>query len=154
VTKGKAEVARLAGVISRARRVIGQTARRLAGETTIPDRVVSLADLDARPIRRGKPQRPTEFGYKVTATPTTPARSKLPSLALRQRGCRCARSTPTVRMATRPPTRFSTLSTSATASSRAKGAGPRPSRPRAGVVGRPDSGGDFRGCLPNLVCEV
>jgi IS5 family transposase len=64
--KGRAEVARLADEIKRARRVIGQTARRLAGETTIADRVVSLADLDARPIRRGKPQKPTEFGYKVS----------------------------------------------------------------------------------------
>jgi IS5 family transposase len=64
--KGKTEVTRLADEISRARHVIGQTARRLAGETTIPDRVVSLADLDARPIRRGKPHRPTEFGYKVS----------------------------------------------------------------------------------------
>ena len=50
----------------RAEIVIGQTTRRLAGETAIPDRVVSLCDLDARPIRRGKPQRPTEFGYKVS----------------------------------------------------------------------------------------
>lgn len=64
--KGRAQAARLADEIHRARRVIGQTARRLAGETTIPDRVVSLADLDARPIRRGKPQKPTEFGYKVS----------------------------------------------------------------------------------------
>jgi IS5 family transposase len=31
----------------------------------IPDRVVSLADPDARPIRKGKPGRPTEFGYTV-----------------------------------------------------------------------------------------
>ncbi|MDA8282533.1 MAG: ISNCY family transposase [Actinomycetota bacterium] len=64
--KGKLAVARLAEEIRRAEIVIGQTSRRLAGETAIPDRVVSLADLDARPIRRGKPQRPTEFGYKVS----------------------------------------------------------------------------------------
>ncbi|HWC37453.1 MAG TPA: ISNCY family transposase [Acidimicrobiales bacterium] len=64
--RGYAAAARLADEIARAQRVIGQTARRLRGETTIPDRVVSLADLDARPIRRGKPQRPTEFGYKLS----------------------------------------------------------------------------------------
>jgi IS5 family transposase len=29
----------------------------------IADCLVSLADPDARPIRKGKPQRPTEFGY-------------------------------------------------------------------------------------------
>jgi IS5 family transposase len=46
-------------------RVIEQTTRRLAGETPIVDRVVSLCDFDARPIRGGKPQKPTEFGYKV-----------------------------------------------------------------------------------------
>jgi IS5 family transposase len=31
----------------------------------IPDRVVSLADPDARPIRKGKPRSPTEFGSKL-----------------------------------------------------------------------------------------
>jgi IS5 family transposase len=66
VKKGRAEVARLADEIQRARRVIGQTARRLVGETTLSDRVISLSDLDARPIRRGKPQHPNEFGYKVS----------------------------------------------------------------------------------------
>ena len=64
--RGKIALARLAEELRRAEIVIGQTARRLGGETAIPDRVVSLCDLDARPIRRGKPQRPTEFGYKVS----------------------------------------------------------------------------------------
>jgi IS5 family transposase len=64
--KGRLAVARLVEEVHRADIVIAQTARRLAGETAIPDRVVSLCDLDARPIRRGKPQRPTEFGYKVS----------------------------------------------------------------------------------------
>jgi transposase, IS5 family len=31
----------------------------------IPDRLVSLSDPDARPIRKGKPGRPTEFGYTL-----------------------------------------------------------------------------------------
>jgi transposase, IS5 family len=31
----------------------------------IPDRLVSLADPDARPIRKGKPQHPTQFGYTL-----------------------------------------------------------------------------------------
>ncbi len=55
----------LAIEIKRAERVVEQTTRRLQGETSITDRVVSLCDFDARPIRRGKPQKPTEFGYKV-----------------------------------------------------------------------------------------
>lgn len=64
--RGRAQVARLADELVRAERVIAQTARRLGGERTIPDRVISLSDLDARPIRRGKPQRPTEFGFKAS----------------------------------------------------------------------------------------
>jgi IS5 family transposase len=46
-------------------RLLDQTRQRLVGNRVIPDRVVSLADPDARPIRKGKPQRPTEFGYTV-----------------------------------------------------------------------------------------
>jgi transposase, IS5 family len=46
--------------------IAAQTRARLAGE--IPDgatRVVSLHDLDARPIRKGRLGRPVEFGYKA-----------------------------------------------------------------------------------------
>jgi IS5 family transposase len=46
-------------------RLLAQTDQRLAGNRTIPDRLVSLADPDARPIRKGKPGRPTEFGYTL-----------------------------------------------------------------------------------------
>jgi len=38
----------------------------------IPDRVVSLADPDARPIRKGKLARPTEFGYVAQLAELTP----------------------------------------------------------------------------------
>jgi IS5 family transposase len=38
------------------------------GHLRIPDRLVSIFDPDARPIRRGKLDRPTEFGYKVRLT--------------------------------------------------------------------------------------
>ena len=64
-SNGKAAVMRLAREIERAERVVMQTTRRLAGEISIAERVVSLCDFDARPIRRGKPQKPNEFGYKV-----------------------------------------------------------------------------------------
>jgi IS5 family transposase len=37
-------------------RLLAQTDQRLAGNRQIPDRVVSLADPDARPIRKGKPR--------------------------------------------------------------------------------------------------
>jgi IS5 family transposase len=67
---GRAQATRLAEELARAERVIGQTARRLAGEKVIPDRLVSLSDPDARPIRRGKPGRPNEFGYKASFADT------------------------------------------------------------------------------------
>ena len=63
-------VDRLTTEIDRAQRVIAQTLRRLSGETSIPDRLISLSDVDARPIRRGKVQTPTEFGYKVAIADT------------------------------------------------------------------------------------
>jgi transposase, IS5 family len=47
------------------RRPLEQADQRLAGNRVIPDPVVSLADPDARPIRKGKPGRPTEFGHTV-----------------------------------------------------------------------------------------
>lgn len=63
--RGRAAVKKLAQEIERGERVVMQTRRRLAGEAVIADRVISLCDFDARPLRRGKPQRPNEFGYKV-----------------------------------------------------------------------------------------
>jgi transposase, IS5 family len=49
-------------------RLLAQTDQRLAGNRVIPDRLVSLADPDARPIRKGKPQHPTQFGYTLLLT--------------------------------------------------------------------------------------
>ncbi len=68
--RGRAATTRLTVELERSERVIRQTAQRLAGEDTIPDRLISLCDVDARPIRRGKPQQPTEFGYKVSVGDT------------------------------------------------------------------------------------
>ena len=48
----------------RAATVARQIRQRLAGEK-ITDRLVSMSDPDARPIRKGKPRAPTEFGYVV-----------------------------------------------------------------------------------------
>lgn len=63
-------IERLEVEIARAQRVIEQTTQRLAGVKSIPDRIISLVDVDARPIRRGKPNQPNEFGYKVSVTDT------------------------------------------------------------------------------------
>ena len=66
---GDGWLARLAGqldqTVTRTGRLLWQTQQRLAGNRAIPDRVVSLADPDARPIRKGKPQHPTQFGYTL-----------------------------------------------------------------------------------------
>ena len=51
-------------------RVITQAWMRLKGTTTIPDRIVSVFDPEARPIRRGKLSAKTEFGYKALLTAT------------------------------------------------------------------------------------
>jgi IS5 family transposase len=62
-------LARLVGELDEtivlAQRLLEQTEQRLAGNRVIPDRLVSLADPDARPIRKGKPQHPTQFGYTL-----------------------------------------------------------------------------------------
>lgn len=63
-------VRELIATLAIAERVVAQTTTRLGGERVIPDRVVSLSDTDARPIRRGKPQKMTEFGYKVSIADT------------------------------------------------------------------------------------
>ena len=74
-------VRRLTELAERCGKVGEQIARRLAGEP-ISDRLVSLADPDARPIRKGKAGKPTEFGYvaqlcEVTASTRPGARGLL-----------------------------------------------------------------------------
>jgi IS5 family transposase len=54
--------AKLEELASRCERVAEQIDRRARG-LKITDRLVSLADPDARPIRKGKLGKPTEFGY-------------------------------------------------------------------------------------------
>jgi IS5 family transposase len=56
-------VAELDETIGQTKRLLWQTDQRLVGNRVIPDRLVSLSDPDARPIRKGKPQHPTQFGY-------------------------------------------------------------------------------------------
>ena len=59
----KLEVAtRLEELAGRCEKVTRQIKQRVAGEA-IKDRIVSLADPDARPIRKGKLGQPTQFGY-------------------------------------------------------------------------------------------
>ncbi len=61
--RGKLATARrVEQVAARAERVVEQIRQRIAGER-ISDRLVSLADPDARPIRKGKLGNPTQFGY-------------------------------------------------------------------------------------------
>src|SRR5262245_42045679 len=62
-------LAELAVAIERTATLVVQARTRLAGQ--IPDgatRLVSLHDPDARPIRKGRIDRPVEFGYKAQVT--------------------------------------------------------------------------------------
>jgi IS5 family transposase len=54
--------AKLEELADRCEKVTKQIKQRVAGES-ITDRLVSLADPDARPIRKGKLGKPNEFGY-------------------------------------------------------------------------------------------
>jgi transposase, IS5 family len=48
--------------IETSEQILEKTYQKLEGETHIPDRIVSLHDPEARPIRRGKLKQPNEFG--------------------------------------------------------------------------------------------
>lgn len=57
-------MADLEEMIGLSRKVVEQVRQRFAGER-ISDRLVSLYDPDARPLRKGKKSKPTEFGHMV-----------------------------------------------------------------------------------------
>ncbi|MDP9258609.1 MAG: transposase [Actinomycetota bacterium] len=63
---------RVEQVAARAERITRQIRQRVAGER-IADRLVSLADPDARPIRKGKLGNPTQFGYVAQLAEVCPA---------------------------------------------------------------------------------
>jgi transposase, IS5 family len=59
----------LAVTIERTGKIVAQTRTRLAGQAPeSATRLVSLHDPDARPIRKGRIDRPVEFGYKAQVT--------------------------------------------------------------------------------------
>lgn len=60
----------LEDTIRQSEKVAEQVRKRFAAQK-IKDRLVSLADPDARPVRRGKIARPNEFGYVVQITEVT-----------------------------------------------------------------------------------
>ena len=62
-------VAKLEQMIGLSSKVVEQIRQRFAGEK-IADRLVSLFDPEARPIRKGKRSKPTEFGY-MNHTPSS-----------------------------------------------------------------------------------
>ncbi len=49
--------------VAGAERLLRETAQRLTDSRTILDHMVSLADPDTHPIRKGKQQHPTRFGH-------------------------------------------------------------------------------------------
>jgi IS5 family transposase len=62
---------RLETMVERSEKVVSQIGKRVAGEP-IKDRLVSLFDPDARPIRKGKLGKQTEFGYVRQLAEVTP----------------------------------------------------------------------------------
>jgi IS5 family transposase len=71
--RGAAAVVRLNLEVQRAERVIQQTARRLLGERVIADRLISLCDVDARPIGGA--------GLRSLTSSATSCRSPIPPKA-------------------------------------------------------------------------
>ena len=63
---------RVERLLARVERVTQQIRQRVAGEP-ISDRLVSLADADARPIRKGKLGNPTQFGYVAQLAEVCPS---------------------------------------------------------------------------------
>jgi transposase, IS5 family len=66
--KVKRRLRQLTTWLERTEQVIAQTKEVLGGNVHIPNRLISLFDADARPIKKGNLRRPTEFGYKVSVT--------------------------------------------------------------------------------------
>jgi IS5 family transposase len=65
-TKSKAAlIQKLDNAISAVGKIINQTNEVLKGTTSIPNRIVSIFDQGARPIKRGKAKADIEFGRKV-----------------------------------------------------------------------------------------
>ncbi len=62
------KAAKLKEILELGEQIIQQTRQVNAGETTLPNSVVSLCEPDARPIRRGKLHKKNEFGYKLRLT--------------------------------------------------------------------------------------
>lgn len=63
--KTKQLINKLTEQIQMTQRIIDQSKQVVSGNRNIPDRVVSIYDPEARPIKKGKPGRSTEFGYKM-----------------------------------------------------------------------------------------
>jgi IS5 family transposase len=63
--------AKLDELADRCARIAKQIKQRVAGEK-ITDRLISLSDPDARPIRKGKLGKPNEFGYVAQIAEVTP----------------------------------------------------------------------------------
>ena len=54
--------------ISLAKEILEQTAQKISGAESIPERIVSFHDPEARPICKGKLAKPTEFGRTLQVT--------------------------------------------------------------------------------------
>jgi hypothetical protein len=68
-------VGELTETIVATERLLAQTDQHLDGNRVIPDRLVSLADPDAQPIREGKPRSPTHSATRCWWPKTSVASS-------------------------------------------------------------------------------
>jgi IS5 family transposase len=50
-------------------KILSQTEQKLEGNQSIPERIVSFHDSEARPIRKGKLNKAVEFGANVATGP-------------------------------------------------------------------------------------
>jgi IS5 family transposase len=134
----------LAVTIERTAQVVAQTRSRLAGQLPASaTRLVSLHDPDARPIRKGRIERPVESGYRSPVTTTASSSTTTSNMAPHPTGrswrprcsasaaaraaCR-ARSPPTAATATQPSSVTCTNLACAPSRSPARPRPPRPAR--------------------------
>jgi IS5 family transposase len=65
-TAAQTTVRKLQATMERLEQAVDQAREVNSGNLHLPDRLVSIFDPDARPIRKGKMKAPTEFGYKLS----------------------------------------------------------------------------------------
>ncbi|WP_067929720.1 ISNCY family transposase [Alicyclobacillus shizuokensis] len=61
----EAQKEKLQSLVDKTKQLLGQAKEVIGGNRIIPDRIISIHDAEARPIKKGKLAKKVEFGYKV-----------------------------------------------------------------------------------------